>query len=133
MEEQKFAEVTNALAAMEWADQTNQHDALLSLFVGGILYWKGTGGLARSWLGRIPEPPASEPSLRSEWLATCGVIRIGTGDEATGYAQLFEAAALADELVTADPTVIDPSSLAAAGLVADATTADDEGRVAATQ
>jgi predicted ATPase/class 3 adenylate cyclase len=56
LEEQKLAEVANALAAMEWAEQTNQHDALLSLFIGGNPCWASTGGLARSWLDRIPAP-----------------------------------------------------------------------------
>ena len=104
VEEQKLAEVANALAAMEWAEQTNQHDALLSLFIGGNPCWASTGGLARSWLDRISEPPASDPKLRSEWLATSGEIRVLTGDEAAGYAQLFEAAALVDDLVGAEPT-----------------------------
>jgi predicted ATPase/class 3 adenylate cyclase len=105
LEEQKLAEISNTLAAMEWAEQTKQHDALLSLFIGGSTCWASTGGLARSWLDRIPEPPASDPSRRSEWLGTCGIIRVVTGDEATGYAQLFQSAAVTDELIGADPTV----------------------------
>ena len=105
LEEQKLVEIANALAAMEWAEQTNQTDALLSLFIGGHMCWASTGGLAMSWLDRIPEPPASEPNLRSQWLATSGEIRAVTGDEATGYAQLFEAAAMVDELIGADQPV----------------------------
>ena len=104
LEEQKLAEIANALAAMEWAEQTNQHDALLSLFIGGSMCWASTGGLARSWLDRIPEPLASDPNLRSQWLATSGVIRAALG-EAAGYAELFEAAAMVDELIGADPPV----------------------------
>ena len=103
LEEQKLAEIANTLAAMEWAEQTNQHEALLSLFVGGCMCWASTGGPARSWLDRVPEPPASDPNRRSQWLATSGIIRVVTGDEAAGYTQLFQAAALADELIGADP------------------------------
>jgi predicted ATPase len=100
--EQKLAEVANALAAMEWAEQTNQHDALLSLYIGGQTTWASTGGLAMAWLDRIPEPPASAPNLRSEWLSTSGQIRLFAGDNANGYAQLLEAAAIVDELIGAD-------------------------------
>lgn len=105
LEEQKIAEIANTLAAMEWAEQTNQHDALLSLFVGGCMCWASTGGPARSWLDRVPEPAADDPNLRSQWLGTSGLVRVVTGDEAAGYAQLFQAAALADELIVADPVV----------------------------
>jgi predicted ATPase len=105
LEDQKLAEIANTLAAMEWAEQTNQHDALLSLFIGGSTCWASTGGLARSWLDRIPEPPATDPKRRSEWLGTSGIIRVVTGDEATGYVQLFESAALADGLIGANPSV----------------------------
>lgn len=105
LEEQKLAEITNTLAAMEWAEQTNRLDTLLNLFIGGSMCWASTGGLARSWLDRIPAPPATDPNLRSQWLATCGEIRAVNGDEALGYAQLFEAAAIVDELVGADPPV----------------------------
>lgn len=105
LEEQKLAEIANALAAMEWAEQTNQDDMLLSLFVGGCMCWASTGGLARSWLDRVREPPAGDADRRSQWLATSGIIRVVTGDEATGYAQLFEAAGLADELIAAGPPV----------------------------
>ncbi len=104
LEEQKLAEVPNALAAMAWAEQTNQHDALLSLFIGGSMCWASTGGLVRSWLDRIPEPPASDPYLRSQWLATSAEIRAVTGDE-TSYPQLFEAAAMVDDLIAAEPSV----------------------------
>ena len=103
LEEQKLAEISNTLAAMEWAEQTNQHDALLRLFVGGCMCWASTGGPARSWLDRVPGPPADDPNRRSQWLATVGIIRVVTGDEGTGYARLFESAALADELIVADP------------------------------
>ncbi len=105
LEEQKLAEIANTLAAMEWAEHTDQHDALLSLFVGGCMCWASTGGLARSWLDRVPEPPAGDPNRRSQWLGTSGIIRVVTGDAATGYPQLFQAAALADELIAADPHV----------------------------
>ena len=103
MEEQKLAEIANTLAAMEWAEQTDRHDALLSLFVGGSMCWASTGGLARTWLDRVPEPPADDPNRRSQWLGTSGIIRVVTGDTGTGYAQLFQGAALADELIGADP------------------------------
>ncbi len=113
LEEHKLAEIANALAAMEWAEQTNQHDALLSLFIGGSTCWASTGRLARSWLDRIPEPPASDPNLRSQWLATCGLIRAALGEHA-GYAALFEAAAMVDELIRAEPSfrLTTPSFLA---------------------
>ncbi|MEO6654176.1 MAG: hypothetical protein ABIP17_16135 [Ilumatobacteraceae bacterium] len=104
LEEHKLVNVTNALAAMEWAEETGQHEALLSLFVGGSMCWASTGGLAMLWLDRVPEPSASQPHLRSQWLATCGEIRIMSGDEAGGYAQIFEAAAMVDELVAAGPS-----------------------------
>jgi predicted ATPase/class 3 adenylate cyclase len=100
--EQQLAEVANAFAAMEWAEQTSNHDALLSLYIGGQTTWASTGGLAMAWLDRIPEPPTSEPNLRSEWLSTSGDIRVFAGDEANGYAQHLEAAAIVDELIAAD-------------------------------
>jgi predicted ATPase/class 3 adenylate cyclase len=103
LEEQKLAEIANTFAAMEWAEQSNQHDILLSLYIGGSTCWASTGGLARTWLDRIPEPPASDPTRRSAWLGTSGILRVVTGEEAAGYAQLFEAAAIADELIGADP------------------------------
>jgi hypothetical protein len=99
LEEQKLAEVANAVAAMDWADQSGKHEALLSLFIGGQPYWPSTGGLGVSWLDRIPEPAASEPGLRSEWLATSGLIRLLAGDETKGYEQVFAAAAIVDELI----------------------------------
>jgi predicted ATPase/class 3 adenylate cyclase len=100
--EQQLAEVANAFAAMEWAEQTSNYAALISLYIGGQTTWASTGSLAMSWLDRIPEPPASEPNLRSEWLSTSGDIRIQGGDQAHGYAQLLEAAAIVDELIAAD-------------------------------
>ena len=99
LEERKLAEVTNALAAMDWAEQTDRSDALVSLFIGGCMCWASTGGLAHSRLDRIPEPPATDQVRRSEWLATSGIVRVVTGDEAVGYAQLVAAAAVADELI----------------------------------
>lgn len=90
---------------MEWAEQTNQDDALLSLFIGLNPCWSSAGGSAWSWLDRVPEPPASDPNLRSQWIATSGVIRIVIGDEATGYGRLFEAAAIVDELIATDSNV----------------------------
>ena len=105
LEDHKLAEVANTLAAMEWAEQTNQQDALLSLFVGGSTCWASTGRLARTWLDRIPEPPTSDPNRRSQWLGTSGILRVVTGDEAAGYLQLFQSAAAADELIRAGPPV----------------------------
>jgi predicted ATPase len=99
LEEQKLADVANAFAAMDWAEQSGQHEALLSLYIGGQSYWPSTGGLGVSWLDRIPEPAASEPGLRSEWLATSGLIRILVGDDSKGYEQMFAAAAIVDELI----------------------------------
>jgi hypothetical protein len=99
LEEQKLAEVANAVAAMEWAEQSGQPDALLSLFIGGQPYWPSTGGLGMSWLDRIPEPAASEPYVRSQWLTTSGLIRFMAGDESKGYEELFAAAAILDERI----------------------------------
>ena len=101
LEEQRLAEVDNAVAAMEWADESGQHDALFSLYVGGQTYWSVTGGVALSWLGRVPEPTASEPGLRCEWLTTSAHILIDTGDTARGFEQAFAAATIVDELVAA--------------------------------
>jgi predicted ATPase/class 3 adenylate cyclase len=118
--EKQYAEVANALAAMEWAEQTGQNDALLSLYIGGQPYWASTGGLALAWLDRIPEPPASEPHLRSEWLSISGEIRLFAGDEANGFPQLLEAAAIVDELIEADqsfsPSLSSLSSLLYRGI-----------------
>jgi tetratricopeptide (TPR) repeat protein len=113
LEEQKFAEVANAVAAMEWAEQSGQHDALFSLYIGGKTIWLSTGGLAMAWLDRIPEPPASEPHLRSQWLSTSGTIRSQGGDEAKGFAELLEAAAIVDELIGAER----PAALALSALL----------------
>jgi predicted ATPase len=114
LEEQKLAEVANALAAMEWAEQTNQNDALLSLYIGGQFTWPSTGGLDVSWLDRTPEPSKNDPNLRSQWLATSGETRVFAGDEANGFAQLLEAAAIVDELIGADQ----PFRLAFSSLIA---------------
>jgi predicted ATPase len=111
LEEQKLAEIANADAAMEWADQSGHHEALLSLYIGGQSYWPSTGGLGVSWLDRVPEPPASEPVVLSSWLATSGQIRLLTGDETKGYEQLFAAAAIADELIgTGEAVGLDASA-----------------------
>lgn len=103
LEEQKLAEVANTVAAMEWAEQTDQHDALLSLYIGGQTYWPSTGGLALSWLGRIPEPAVSEPDLRSQWLTTSCQIRLLGGDSAKGLEETVAAAAIVDELIETNP------------------------------
>lgn len=100
--EQQLAEVANALAAMDWAEQNNQDDALLSLFIGGQYTWASTGGVAMSWLARVPEPPVSEPLLRSEWLSTSGEMRATGGDVGHGYAQMLEAASIVDGILGAD-------------------------------
>jgi predicted ATPase len=105
LEEQKFAEIANADAAMEWAEQSGKREALLSLYIGGQTYWPSTGGLGVSWLDRVPEPPASEPVVLSSWLATSGHIRQLAGDENKAYEQLFAAAAIADELIETGRTL----------------------------
>jgi predicted ATPase/class 3 adenylate cyclase len=105
LEDRQLAEIDNVVAAMEWAERTNQHDELFSLFIGGYPCWAVAGRLVRSWLDRVPEPPASDPYLRSHWLATCGEIRLATGDESAAYAQFFEASSIADELLATDPSV----------------------------
>lgn len=101
LEKQQVAEVDNAIAAMEWAEQSGQHDALLSLYIGGQMYWPLTGGIAVSWLDRVPEPAASDPGLRSEWLSTSAHIRIMAGDLVKGYEQALAAASIVDDLVEA--------------------------------
>lgn len=102
LEEQKSVEVDNALAAMEWAEQSCEHDALLSLFVGGFEAWGSIGSLAISWLDRIPEPPTNRPELRVDWLTAEGFIRYGTGDPAGGFEQQLEAATILEKLIAAD-------------------------------
>jgi uncharacterized protein YciI len=118
LEEQKLAEVANAVAAMEWAEQTNQNDALLSLYIGSQFIWQSTGSLAVSWLDRIPEPPTSEPYLRSQWLTTSGQIRVFAGDAAKAYEQFSAAAAIVDELIeTGQPANLAFASLLLRGLL----------------
>jgi predicted ATPase/class 3 adenylate cyclase len=95
LEEQKQAETVNAIAAMEWAEQTGQHDALLSLYLGGITYWNHQ---MLPWIDRVPEPPATEPNLRVDWLQTSGRIVWGAGDYAKGMQRMKTAAAMFDGL-----------------------------------
>jgi predicted ATPase/class 3 adenylate cyclase/tetratricopeptide (TPR) repeat protein len=102
LDEQKAVEVDNATAAMEWAEQTGEQDALLDLFIGGITIWGSIGSVAVSWLDRIPKPPTNRPELRIDWLTTEGHIRYGTGDYAGCFEQQFEAATILDELMAAD-------------------------------
>ncbi|MFT7395105.1 MAG: putative ATPase [Candidatus Azotimanducaceae bacterium] len=99
LEEQKLAEVHNVLAAMEWAEQSGQHDVLLSLYLGGATYWGSTGNVAAaiSWLDRVPEPPMGEFELRTDWLSTSGQIRYNAGDHARGFEQMLEAATMIDD------------------------------------
>ena len=99
LEEQKLAEVDNALAAMEWAQQTDKYDALLSLFIGGQTYWGASRNVAAlvSWADRVPEPPASDTELRIDWLHTSGSVRFQAGDPAKGLEQMFEAASMIDD------------------------------------
>jgi len=99
LEEQKLAEVANTVAAMEWAEQSGQHDALLSLYIGGQGIWPSTGRVGLAWLDRIPEPSANKPVLLSNWLSTSGQIRLLAGDEVAGFEQMFAAAAIVDSLV----------------------------------
>jgi predicted ATPase len=107
LEEQKLAEIENAIAAMEWAEQTDQHDALLSLYTGGISYWGSTASAAAAlyWVDHIPQPPASQPELLIDSLATSGQIRYDTGDETKGFEQMIEAAAMIDNFSGNDPNV----------------------------
>lgn len=99
LEERKLAEVSNAVAAMEWATESGRADALLSLYVGGQQAWVGTASIAVSLLDRVPEP--SDPALRSEWLATSAHIGLMAGDEAAGFRLALEAATMVDELIEA--------------------------------
>jgi len=107
LEEQKLAETRNALAAMEWANQTDRHDALLSLYIGGTTYWGNVASVAAavSWLDRVPEPPASEPELCIDSLSTSGQIRYNAGEYVRAYEQFFEAAAMIDNVSGNNPNV----------------------------
>lgn len=113
LEEEKFVEIDNFVAAMEWAEQSSQQDLLLSLFIGGQTIFPGTGGLALAWLERVPEPGDGDPNLRSQWLTTAGLIRISAGDVDYAREQLLEAAALADGLIG----TVRPAELALASLL----------------
>ena len=107
LEEQKLAEIDNTLAAMEWAEQTDQHDAMLSLYLGGMTYWGNTGSFAAAayWVERIPQPPASQQELVIDWFTTSGQIHYNAGDHATGFERMLEAAAMIDGVPGSDPEV----------------------------
>jgi hypothetical protein len=112
LEEQKQAETVNTIAAMEWAEQTGQHDALLSLYLGGITYWNHE---MLPWIDRVPEPPATEPNLRVDWLQTSGRIVWGAGDYAEGMERMKTASAMFAGLTGADLSVYPTALMFRAG------------------
>jgi predicted ATPase/class 3 adenylate cyclase len=101
----KLAEIDNIVAAMEWAAQDNNPDALLDLFRGTSSCWNSSGTLGRvgaSWRDRIPQPPGSEPVQRAGWLSASGRIDWNLGDYTRSIEQLLDAAEVVDALIDAD-------------------------------
>jgi predicted ATPase len=103
----RLAEIDNIVAAMEWADETGNPDALLDLFRGTSTCWTSSGALARigaSWRDRIPQPPDNELVRRAGWLSASGQIDYALGESDSAITQVLEAASIVDALIEADPT-----------------------------
>jgi predicted ATPase len=102
----KLAEIDNIVAAMEWADQNSNTDALLDLFRGASTCWGSSGALGRvgaSWRDRIPQPPESDLARRAGWLSTSGTIDWNLGEVTSAIEQTLEAATIVDTLIDTDP------------------------------
>jgi predicted ATPase/class 3 adenylate cyclase len=98
-------ETDNIVAAMEWADQNSNPDAVLDLFRGNQTSWVFGADLGRvgaSWRDRIPQPPESEPVERVGWLSVSGLIDYNLGEATRGVEQLLEAATIVDTLAETD-------------------------------
>lgn len=105
-EVEQLAEIENVISGMEWAHETGNNDAVLSLFRGSQSCWYSSGSLGRigaSWRDRIPLPPPEERARRAGWLATSGLIDFNLGEAASAFNQLLEAATIVDVLIETEP------------------------------
>jgi predicted ATPase len=78
----RLAEVENIVAAMEWADENSNPEAVLDLFRGTQTCWFSSGTLGRigaSWRDRIERPSESDPVDRAGWLSSSGMIDYNLG------------------------------------------------------
>jgi tetratricopeptide (TPR) repeat protein len=101
----KLAEIDNIVAAMEWADENNNPDAVLELFRGTQTCWLAGGVLGRigaSWRDRIPQPPESDLAGRAGWLSSSGAIDFNLGEVTSALGRLLEAATIVDTLIDTD-------------------------------
>jgi len=96
--EAQFAEIENASAAMEWAEQTGDHDALIMIFITGRDSWMGAGATGLQWLDRVQLTATASAAVRCAWLVTRGTIRWNTGDLAGGYEEMLAGAATFDDI-----------------------------------
>lgn len=102
----RLAETDNIVAAMQWADEKGNSDALLDLFRGNQSSWNFSGDLGRigaSWRDRIPQPPVDQPVERAGWLSASGMIDFNLGEVTRAIEQMREAATIVDTLADTDP------------------------------
>ena len=105
-EDRQWAEVENAIAAMGWAEETGDAEALFGVFVGFEGVWQGDNRYAHvglSWLERIPIPATTDPLARVRWLVNSGLIHFNLVDLDTAFEAFLEGAVFVDELRTGDP------------------------------
>lgn len=105
-EDHIWAEVDNALAAMEWAEETGDTDALFGVFIGFSAVWQNDNRYAHvglSWLERVPIPPSTDPLRRTLWLVASGLVHFNLGDLDTSIRNFLEGATYVDVLRAGDP------------------------------
>jgi predicted ATPase len=105
-ENRLWAEVENSIAAMEWAEETGDTEALFDVFVTYGSVWANDNRYTRiglSWLDRVPIPPPTEPLNRTMWLGTSGLMHFNLGDLNSSIEIFLEGASYVDELRAADP------------------------------
>jgi predicted ATPase/class 3 adenylate cyclase len=96
------ADIDNALAAMEWAEDTGDDDSLLNVFLGCNAVWlsdSAYGRIGLGWLDRIPVPPDEEPVARAQWLANAGLIQFNMGDLTAAFETFMEGSRFVDEAI----------------------------------
>jgi tetratricopeptide (TPR) repeat protein len=106
LEDRIWAEVENAIAAMEWAEETGDADALFDVFIGFANVWQNDNRYAHTgltWLERIPIPESTNPLGRTHWLVASGLMHFNLGDLDTSIKNFLEGATYVDVLRAGDP------------------------------
>lgn len=105
-EDQLWAEVENAIAAMGWAEQTGDAETLFGVFIGFAAVWHNDNRYAHvglSWLERVPLPAPTEPLARVQWLVTSGLMHFNLGDLTTSIEAFLDAANYVETLRSGNP------------------------------